>query len=399
MIIFQICQSVSDICSKELPKEERRYKLQLVPTKKEILGALPGLVLVVFPIALISEAIYWLESSYVMPIFHIPAPVIGIMIAAVISIVVANVYDLPKKFQGALKFTSHWLLKLGIVLYGFNFSYILWFQPGASWIFVIGLLTVAIPMSVSYILGRILHLGENAGILVGVGTSVCGISAIVATQHALKSDEESAGMALATILVFGTMVLFVYPPIAHLLSLNSTFYGVWTGATTLDLPQLVAAALQGGGQSSLIAGLWVKSIRIGLLAPVIFLVIAFSARNAVKKSRNGQYIDPRNASWTKAALGSFPIFILIFFAAILLNTIYPLPSWIASPLATGKGEFLSLNLANILLTSAIIAICLRVKREVVGKTGAKILFVGGVSWLIQSLVVFWLAGNVPIPHV
>ncbi|MDG6923256.1 MAG: putative sulfate exporter family transporter, partial [Nitrososphaerota archaeon] len=340
-----------------------------------------------------------LESSYVMPIFHIPAPVIGIMIAAVISIVVANVYDLPKKFQGALKFTSHWLLKLGIVLYGFNFSYILWFQPGASWIFVIGLLTVAIPMSVSYILGRILHLGENAGILVGVGTSVCGISAIVATQHALKSDEESAGMALATILVFGTMVLFVYPPIAHLLSLNSTFYGVWTGATTLDLPQLVAAALQGGGQSSLIAGLWVKSIRIGLLAPVIFLVIAFSARNAVKKSRNGQYIDPRNASWTKAALGSFPIFILIFFAAILLNTIYPLPSWIASPLATGKGEFLSLNLANILLTSAIIAICLRVKREVVGKTGAKILFVGGVSWLIQSLVVFWLAGNVPIPHV
>jgi uncharacterized integral membrane protein (TIGR00698 family) len=227
---------------------------------------------------------------------------------------------------------------------------------------------------------------------VGVGTGVCGISAIVATQQAIKSDEESAGMALATILVFGTMVLFVYPPLDHLLSLNGTVYGIWTGATTLDLPQLVAAALQGGGQASLVAALWVKSIRIGLLAPVIFLLVILFTNSSKR-------VDGKNESRMRVALRASPLFILVFFAAILLNTVYPLPGWLSSPLATGKGEFLSLNIANVLLMTAIISICFRVKAQVLRKTGWKILLTGGVSWLIQSLIVFWLAGNVPIPHI
>ncbi|MGH2638009.1 MAG: YeiH family protein, partial [Rhabdochlamydiaceae bacterium] len=300
---------------------------------------------------------------------------------------------IPERYSSGLQFSSRWFLRMGIVLYGFNFSYILWFQPGASWIFAIGLLAVCIPLVVSYFIGSALHLSRNSSVLVGVGTGVCGISAIVATQQATKSDEESAGVALATILVFGTLVLFVYPPLAHILSLNTTVYGVWTGATTLDLPQLVAAALQGGGQASLVAGLWVKSIRIGLLAPVIFVLVVLTANNFKGK------VEQKSSGRIGTAFRAFPLFILAFFVVILFNTIFPLPGWISSPIATGRGEFLSLNIANLLLTTAIISICFRVKRQVISKTGGRILFTGGVSWLIQSLIALWLAGNVPIPHV
>src|SRR5579871_4125860 len=219
-----------------------------------------------------SEFIYWLESQYITSLFHIPAPVIPLMIAAVTAILITNLVSLPAKYAGGLQFSTKWLLRIGIILYGLNFSYALWLRPGAEWILVIGFVTVIIPMVVAYLAGKYLHLDEHSSILVAIGTGVCGISAIVAAQQALKSDEKSAGMALATILVFGTFVLFLYPILEGLFSLNQTVYGIWTGATTLDLPQLVAAALQGGGTSSLTAALWVKSIRIGLLAPAILII-------------------------------------------------------------------------------------------------------------------------------
>ncbi len=363
---------------------------KLLPSWAETKSAMPGLLLVVLPIAITSEFIYWFESDYIEAVYHIPAPVISLMIAAVIAIVVTNLVTLPNRLSNGLQFSTRWLLKIGIVLYGLNFSYDLWLKPGSQWILAIGLITVAIPMIVAYFLGKLLRLDDHSSVLVSVGTGICGISAIVATQQAIKSDEESAGMALATILVFGTFVLFLYPVLDSLLSLSTSVYGIWTGATTLDLPQLVAAALQGGGNASLLPALWVKSIRIGLLAPVILLLVMKFAKKNPKAGGVSKYRD---------VLGAFPLFIVAFFLIILLNTLIPLPNWFVAPMASGNGEFLSLNLANILLTTAIIGICFRVKKDVVGKSGWKILLTGGLAWGVQSLLVFWLAHSLPIPHV
>src|SRR5207245_981083 len=162
------------------------------------------------------------------------------------------------------------------------------------------------------------------------------------------------------------------------LKLSSSVYGIWTGATTLDLPQLVAAALQGGGNVSLQAGLLVKSIRIGLLAPVILMLVAISTSNKTSKLSTVEYKETdfrpkssyrirsryknRSRSNYRMALSSFPLFILVFFLVILLNTVVQLPSGIIAPLASGTGEFLRLNLANLMLTAAIIGICFRVSR-------------------------------------
>lgn len=358
----------------------------------EFKKALPGLLFIVLPIIVISEVLFWLESMYVQSAYHVPAPLIALMIAAIISIVVTNTLHVPARFNDGLQFTTKWLLKLGIVLYGLNFSYSLWFKPGAEWILTIGIVSVVVPILVTYVIGKFLRLDEQAGMLLAVGTGICGISAIVATQQALKSDEESAGMSLATILVFGTSVLLVYPVLAGVFSIGSTVYGIWVGASTLDLPQLVAAALQGGGQESLLAGLWVKSIRIGLLVPVILILMLRLLKHSTADSKMGRHECLR-------AVRVFPLFIIFFLAAILINTIFPIPVWISSPIASGFGQFLGINLANLLLTAAIVGICFRVRRDVLCRTGWKMLIVGGVAWGVQSLLILWLATRLPIPQI
>ena len=363
--------------------------MQILPTRREVRAALPGLTFIVLPIFVVSEAIYWLELNYVESVYHIPPPVIALMIAAVLSIVVTNLVEVPQRLQEGLQFTVRWLLRIGIVLYGFNFSYALWFKPGSAWIFGIGLLAVAIPLVVGYFTGRLLQLGRDSTLLVSVGTAICGISAIIATQQAVKSDEKDAGMSIATILLFGTLVLFAYPVVDRLLGLSSTVYGVWTGATTLDLPQLVAAALQGGGSTSLLAALWVKSIRIGLLIPIIAVLVVRASRTAHGKEAR--------ATSMSAVFKAFPLFIVAFFAVILYNTAFPLSASILGPVASGSGEFLSLNAASLLLTTAIIGICFRVRRDVIGRTGWKFIAVAGIAWAVQSLVIIWLATSLNLP--
>ena len=364
--------------------------MQVLPSWAELKAAAPGLALVVLPVLVVAEAIYWLELNYVESAFHIAAPLIALMIAALMSILITNITTLPARYQAGLQFTTRWLLRIGIVFYGFNFSYALWLRAGSQWIFVIGLVAVVVPLVVGYLVGRLLKLNEKATLLVSIGTAICGISAIIATQQAVKSDEKDAGMSIATILLFGTLVLFAYPVIERLIGLSSTVYGVWTGATTLDLPQLVAAALQGGGSNSLLAALWVKSIRIGLLVPTIVILVARSGRAA------GARTEGRAAAYL-GALKSFPLFILAFFIVILYNTVLPLPVSILGPVASGTGQFLSLNLASLFLTAAIIGICFRVRRDVIGRTGWKFIIVGGLAWGIQTVIVIWLATSFRLP--
>jgi uncharacterized integral membrane protein (TIGR00698 family) len=321
-------------------------------------------------------------------LFHTGAPIIALMIAAVISIAATNLLNLSPRYSAGLQFTTRWLLRLGIVLYGLNFSYSLWLKPGSALILLIGSVSVVIPILVCYFLGRAIGLEDESSLLVGVGTGVCGISAIVATQQAVQSDERDAGMSIATILLFGTFVLFAYPLIGAALGLGTEAYGTWTGATTLDLPQLVAAAVQGGGAQALPPALWVKSIRIGLLVPVIVLLILTGAGGpgtGLKGRRFG------------VVAKSFPLFILAFFGAILLNTVAPLPGWFLSPVASGGGEFLNLSLASFLLTTAIVGVCFRVRAEFIGKTGWKFIVVGGLAWLVQSVIVLWLSTSFALP--
>ena len=132
---------------------------------------------------------------------------------------------------------------------------------------------------------------------------------------------------------------------------------------------------------------------------IFILARLFAPQLVVPSALSQEGEEPSTLSKYRKVLSSFPLFIVVFFLIILLNTFVSIPAQIVVPLATGKGEPLSLNVASTLLTTAIIGICFRVRRDVVGKSGWRILAVGGIAWGLQSFLVFWLAHSLPIPNV
>jgi len=361
------------------------------PSSKEISEALPGLLLIVLPVIVVSYILFWAEDTMYMQYYGMQAPVIALMISAILAIVTTNVWKVPDRYQPGLGFTTKWLLKLGIILYGLGFTYAVWFQPGAVWLFIINMVTVVVANVIAYYLGKRFGLTESLGALIGTGTSICGIAAILATQPGIKqSKTEEAGVAIGTILVWGTLGLFLYPLLAGTFQISPVTYGVWVGATIHDLPQIVATALQGGGQIGWKAAMWIKMIRIGMIVLVVLSWTFVFARRAIHGD------SAEKTSYWQVAKG-FPLFVIAFFLVILLNTVLSVPVPIRGVLATGAGVPLRVSVASICLTSAVIGICFRVRKDTVKGAGWKAVVTGGVAWAVQSILIFTLVSLIPLP--
>src|SRR5690606_10160644 len=104
--------------------------------------------------------------------------------------------------------------------------------------------------------------------LIAVGTSVCGASAIVATNTVTRGSEEDAAYAIACITLFGTLAMLTLPLAARLLALEPASYGLWAGSTTHEVAQAIAAAFQGGDEAGQL-GTIAKLGRVVMLAPLI----------------------------------------------------------------------------------------------------------------------------------
>ncbi len=365
--------------------------LYVLPSPKEISDALPGLLLIVAPVIILSYLIFWAEDMLYIRYYGLHGPVIALMIAAILAIAVTNVWKVPDRYQPGLGFTTKWLLKLGVILYGLNFTYAVWFRPGAIWLFIVNLATVIIANATAYYVGKKFGLNDTLAALIGTGTSICGIAAILATQPGIKqSKTEEAGVAIGTILFWGTLGLFIYPVLASIFQISAVVYGAWVGATIHDLPQIVATALQGGGEIGWKVAMWIKMIRIGMIILVVFWWSFTFARQETsgKSAENSRY-------WKIA--NRFPLFVIAFFVAIVINTAFTMPVSVRTVLATGAGIPLGISVASICLTSAVTGICFRVRKDIVRGAGWKAVATGGVAWIVQAVLIFMLINTVPLP--
>jgi uncharacterized integral membrane protein (TIGR00698 family) len=170
-------------------------------------------------------------------------------------------------------------------------------------------------------------LEDHTGALIGVGTAICGIAALLATAPGIKAKEEQIGVAIGVVLLWGTLALFVYPVVAATVNMPAAVYGTWCGAAIHDLPQIVAAALQGGGNDALKAALMVKMIRIAF---IIVVVLGMCVYFAVSAKQNNLQHD----SLLSIAINAVPGFVIGFFIVVLINTFVQIPTAIAGPLAT-----------------------------------------------------------------
>ncbi|TRO54877.1 putative sulfate exporter family transporter, partial [Candidatus Bathyarchaeota archaeon] len=208
-------------------------------------------------------------------------PISALMWSFIFGIIVSNIVKIPDSIQTGLKFTSGQLLKFTIALLGLVTSASVWLEVGIG--AVNALVIIAFSFLASITLGRRLGLSNKLAILIGVGTSICGASAIAATAPAIQAKEEEIGIAISGITLFGLISMFLYPylftntVVNQWLLGNPNVYAIWVGSGVHESAQVIAAACT-LSLDCMQPALIIKSIRIFMIAPIVLASTFFLNR-------------------------------------------------------------------------------------------------------------------------
>ncbi len=229
--------------------------------------------------------------------------------AIVIGLIIGNTIELPKFFQAGIA-SYEFFLKAGIVLLGARFL-----LGDVAKLGGISLVLVAIELVLSIafmsLLGRLFRLNPKLTSLLAVGSSICGVSAIIAAQGAIEADDEDASYAIAAILALGAISLFVFPVVGHALHLSDHAYGLWAGLAVDNTAEATAAGALYSDAAGKVAVL-AKTTRNATIGFVVLgFAIYFAARGGAKEvEHKGAFL------WRK-----FPKFVLGFLLISLLATL------------------------------------------------------------------------------
>jgi uncharacterized integral membrane protein (TIGR00698 family) len=280
----------------------------------------------------------------------------AVVAALVISVILVNVAgDRLKTDDEVTTFLLKRVLKLAVVLLGASISLTAVTQLGIR-AFIIICCSVSVAMSISWFFGRRVGLSRRASTLIGVGTGICGASAIAAVAPILDAKKEEIGVALATVFGFNAIALATYPIIGSALGLSQVAFGTWAGIGVHDTASSVATGFAYGVEAGQIATL-VKLERTLFLLPLLVIAV-FVARKE------------RDEASTKKVIGAnFPWFILGFVSLALANTL----GWIdglASP---------ATQIAKTLIVLVVVAIGLTLRWRRISGLGRPLFLTGFVA--------------------
>ncbi|MGB8211943.1 MAG: YeiH family protein [Anaerolineales bacterium] len=284
-------------------------------------------------------------------------PVLGITL----GILVVSALKLPALSRKGIKFTSKYILQLAVVLLGFQMNAAGVIRVGQQSLLVI-CLTLTAAFLTAYFAGRLLQVNKKLTTLVGVGTAICGGSAIAAASSAINAEDQDISYSISTIFLFNVIAVFLFPLIGHLLKLSDTGFGMWAGTAINDTSSVVAA----GFSFSNVAGNFatvVKLTRSLMIVPVT-LVLAYLTARAEKGRQNFNFARV------------FPWFVLGFLAAAILNSTGWIPTGITGNLALTGKFFIIMAMAAIGLNTSIQAFV---------KAGPKALILGAATWSAVAL--------------
>jgi uncharacterized integral membrane protein (TIGR00698 family) len=280
----------------------------LVSISSDKFGILPGIVYCVI-IALVS---YWVWGFY--------KPVSSMMWAFIISIILANAFSLRSTLKNGVNFCSGPLLRFTVAALGFVTSALIWTRVGVG-VFA-AFLVIFVSIFLSLFLGAKLGLDQRLSSLIGAGTAICGASAIAALSPAINAKEEESGLAVSGITLFGLFSMFLYPflfmntPVNGILGASLDSYAVWVGAGIHETAQVIAAA--GAVDASVVqAAMLIKSVRIFMIGPVVFLLAWYCSRGKNEGKKTHFTIPLFTLAFT---VGTFVCAILDINASVLLQT-------------------------------------------------------------------------------
>lgn len=246
--------------------------------------------------------------------------------------------------EEGILFAKQHLLRLGIVLYGFRLTFSQIADVGVSGI-VIDVLTLSSTFLLACFLGQnVFGLDKHTSWLIGAGSSICGAAAVLATEPVLKAESSKVTVAIATVMIFGTLAIFLYPALYPLLAhwFTPESYGIYIGSTMHEVAQVVAAGHAVSPETES-AAVIAKMLRVMMLAPFLILLAA-----RVKQ------LAPANAGQRSKI--TIPWFAILFIAVAVFNSFGLLPKAAIDVLVTLDTLLLAMAMAALGVTTHLSAI-------------------------------------------
>lgn len=314
-------------------------------------GIWPGVVLV----AMISGVAFSACSLPGLSAFS------SMILAVIVGMIFSNVVGTPTNAKAGIGFSQRRLLRLAIVLLGFQLTLGQIASIGLAGIVII-VLTLVATFLFTVTLGKAIGVDRKLAQLIAAGTSICGASAIVATNIVTDARDEDVAYAVASITLFGTIAMLAYPLLAPLLGLDQQAFGLWAGVSIHEVAQVIGAGFQLGthaGETATIA----KLARVAMLAPTV-IALGFLARGAAGREKDIHAPTP----W----------FVIAFAAIVAINSVIEVPAEIRSTIALVTTALLTMGLAAMGLQADISEIRSRGLRPLMLATSA-FLFIAGFS--------------------
>lgn len=326
--------------------------------KKMIKGILVCLV-IALPAWLLGKA---------LPI--IGGPVFGILFGMILAFI-----KRPASFDSGIKYTSKAILQYAIILLGFEMNMFNVIKVGGQSLLVM-LFTLSSSFITAYIAGKALKVDGKTATLIGVGTSICGGSAIAATAPVIRANDEDVAQAISTIFLFNIIAVFIFPPLGHLMGLSDTGFGMWAGTAINDTSSVVAAGASwssaAGNNTALAFATIVKLTRMLMIVPIT-LVLAIYTTQKIRRENAANGESGNNFSIAKI----FPWFVLGFVLTALINTFLPIPAAVSSTLV---------QIGKFMIVMAMTAIGLNTNLKKLLTNGLKPIFLGLCCWFVVAIM-------------
>ncbi len=303
-------------------------------------------------------------------------PVIGGAVFAIIAGMIITLFLKDKStLQPGITFVSKKILQYAVILLGFGLNLSVILKTGKQSLPII-LATITTSLVIAWVVQKALHIPAKISTLVGVGSSICGGSAIAATAPVIDADDAEVAQAISVIFFYNVIAALIFPQLGALLGFSTTAgeaFGVFAGTAVNDTSSVTATAatwdsMWNLGTQTLDTAVTVKLTRTLAIIPIT-LILALIKTNKEKQSGN-----------TFQLKKVFPVFILYFILASLITTVAVsagIPASVFSPFKSLSKFFIILAMSAIGLNTNIVKLV---------KTGGKPLALGFCCWTGITLV-------------
>ena len=293
----------------------------------------------------------------------------GPVFAILIGMVIALFWKDQRAAKSGITYTSKKILQLAVVLLGFGMDLGSVLQVGGQSLPII-VSTIATSLIVSYVLYRVMRMDANISTLIGVGSSICGGSAIAATAPVIGADDEEIAQAISVIFLFNVIAALIFPTLGGVLGLSNEGFGLFAGTAVNDTSSVTAAAAAWDGMhpgaNTLDTAAIVKMTRTLAIIPITLVLALLRTRREGKQGRRpGEHRQ------------DLPWFVLLFLIASVITTVLPIPAAATGFLKDASKFFIVMAMAAIGLNTDIVKLV---------KSGARPIFMGFCCWAAIACV-------------